>query len=745
MRVRRVVTSPKDGILYSATLVGQNREAMQKLWWSADENSFWSRTRTLAVIVSTGTLFPGTAVSGRGVVWGNRVDQSIVPNQEKSIMRSVQCTIYIHTVQSDKDRLTKFTRRVHPPQIIVDIRHSKYTYQIILHSTTMRKNFFHILLLLAPVACRARLSLPRDSNEKHHRLMEQVVANNGTDTEQRWRLFGGGGNIDAHTNDYREGQIHVSMSGDGNTVAIGVPLWNNTQGKVVLSRYNMTSGKWQVVGQEILGIAYSHAGYATALNYDGTRLIVGFPAGDEPGWIQPQDSFARVYHLVNNRWELWGSDLFSQAASDTVVHSSFSGYAVAMDSTGTTVAVSAPYYWSGQYRLGQVRVYRIREAAQVPQQPDWGQLGSSLEGSASASHNGYVRGGNYGSSLALSGDASTLVVGSPVHGREAGFVQTYRFDVSIGDWEALPNITAARDVLSYTGASVDVSTNGSIVAVGHSEYNPPNVSRYGGGLVRIYKLSSEADKWVQFGGDILPDWDCCCGWGSFGDGRSLALSGSGDTVIIAAPGSSINRIVRGLVRVFRFDGQNWSKVGQTIPGEQRYDSVTGNGLVSMSDDGTRIVVGASLHEVCEDEADWECNPDPVDYEEWYGHARAFELQDAMVAPTFTPTFQPSTSPPTPEEFTSSPTYQPSTFSPTHEGFTSTPTPTYQPSINSPTPEGFTYNPSLTSAPTEGDWTGTVDRPSFPDSAAWNAFSPRGVSYLHASWCTLLWVVVQFWV
>jgi hypothetical protein len=588
----------------------------------------------------------------------------------------------------------------------------------------MTKQLLNIFLLLAPpLTCSARLSsLQKGNDGGHYRQLEQLANVGGTHI---WKPFGNG-DIDAKTNKYVEGQMHVSMSGNANTVAVGVPLWNETQGKVVVSRYDTVLGTWQVVGQEIVGIPYSHAGYATALNYDGTRLIVGFPAGVEPDWIQPQDSFAQVYQLINNKWEVLGGDLFLQGASDVDVPSSFSGYAVAMDSTGSTVAISAPYYVSGLYRLGQVRVYRLQEASQAQQQISWTQLGSSLEGFASTSQTGYIRGGNYGSSLALSGDGSTLIVGSPRYGQEAGLVQTYRFDTSTEDWETLPNITAARDFNSYTGASVDVSTDGSIVAVGHSEYNPPNVSRFGGGLVRIYKLSSEQDDWVQIGNDILPDRECCYGWGSFGDGRSLALSGSGDTVVVAAPGSSFNRVVRGLVRVFRFDDQNWTKVGQTIPGEARYNTFTGNGLVSMSNDGTRIVVGASLHKVCDDENDWGCNPDPNDYEDWQGHARAFELGEVMVThtPTVTPTDQPSTSSPTVEGFTSAPT-------PTVEEFTSVPTPTV---------EELTSTPSLTLAPTNVDETGAVNNSTFPDSAAWSTFSSQSLSCLLVSWFTLLWVV-----
>ncbi|MCB0653987.1 MAG: T9SS type A sorting domain-containing protein [Saprospiraceae bacterium] len=78
-------------------------------------------------------------------------------------------------------------------------------------------------------------------------------------------------------------------------------------------------------------------------------------------------------------------------------------------------------------------------------------------------------------------------------------------------------------------------------------------------------------------------------------GYSISLSAEGQKVAIGASGNDANGNDAGQVRVFEWNGTEWSQIGEDIDGEAAHDG-SGRG-VSLSPDGLRVAIGAYMNDV----------------------------------------------------------------------------------------------------------------------------------------------------
>merc|ERR1712050_66985 len=141
------------------------------------------------------------------------------------------------------------------------------------------------------------------------------------------------------------------------------------------------------------------------MSSDGSVLAVGANGNDGNG----EDSgHVRVYRNINDVWTQIGSDINGESADDN------SGYAVAMSSDGSVLAVGADWNDGNGFRSGHVRVYRnINDV--------WTQIGSDIDGEDAADYSGWA--------IAMSSDGSVLAVGAPFNndnGSSSGHVRVYR-------------------------------------------------------------------------------------------------------------------------------------------------------------------------------------------------------------------------------------------------------------------------------------------------------------------------------
>ena len=268
-------------------------------------------------------------------------------------------------------------------------------------------------------------------------------------------------------------------------------------------------------------------------------------------------------------WNQRGGDIDGESEYDQ------SGRAVAISKDGTIVAVGA-YGNTGQTGLifsGHVRVYKWTSGA-------WVQRGEDIDGQAEHER--------FGFSVALSADGAVMASGSykddTTSGVDSGSVKVFIWDAASGSggaWVqrgATLNGEAASD---FFGWEVDLSHDGDTLAVS-GYYNDGGASS--GGHVRIFKWDGGSNSWVQRGSDldgVAVDEK---------SGYGIALSATGDTVVVGAPWNAEAGTNAGQVRIYDWSsGSNgWVKRGMSINGEAANDN--SGKTVAVSDDGNMLAI-----------------------------------------------------------------------------------------------------------------------------------------------------------
>jgi len=154
-------------------------------------------------------------------------------------------------------------------------------------------------------------------------------------------------------------------------------------------------------------------------------------------------------------------------------------------------------------------------------------------------------------------------------------------------WSQLGGAIDGTQAGEWSGTSVAISEDGTILAVGSRLYSSDG--KDGRGRVRVF--SWDGSTWSQLGNDLL---------GLAKDdnfGASIALSADGRTVAVGAPDGNSGT---GQVRMFSFDGSQWTKDGQSIEGDASGDRAGYS--VALSSDGTTVAFGANSNDSDKDNA-----------------------------------------------------------------------------------------------------------------------------------------------
>jgi Flp pilus assembly pilin Flp len=303
------------------------------------------------------------------------------------------------------------------------------------------------------------------SNAGHVRIYENV---SGTWTQV-------GADIDGEASIDYSGWS-VSLSSDGSTVAIGATNNDGTGSNAGHVRiYENVSGTWTQVGADIDGEATDdYSGWSVSLSSDGSTVAIGATNNDGTG------SFAghvRVYENISSTWTQVGADIDGEASLD------YSGNSVSLSSDGSTVAIGAIGNDGTASGAGHVRVYENVSST-------WTQVGSDIDGEAESDQ--------FGSSVSLSSDGSTVAIGAIGNdstGSNAGHVRIYE-NVS-GIWTQVGADIDGEAESDQFGSSVSLSSDGSTVAIGAIGNDGTGSNA---GHVRIYKNISGT--WTQVVSDI---------------------------------------------------------------------------------------------------------------------------------------------------------------------------------------------------------------------------------------------------
>jgi len=234
----------------------------------------------------------------------------------------------------------------------------------------------------------------------------------------------------------------VSLSADGNTAIVGGDADNNGAGAAWV--FTRSGGVWTQQGGKLSGtgaVLPSGQGWAVALSGDGNTAMVGGP-GDNGGY-----GAAWVYTRSGGVWTQQGSKLVGTGE----VGFGAQGNAVALSADGNTALVGA----SGDNNVGAAWVYTRSGVV-------WTQQGGKLVGAGAV----WDMDEPPGISVSLSGDGNTALVGGPSVNDGAG--AAWMYTRSVGVWtQRGSNLVGAGAVGNAAqGTSVALSADGTTAIVG---------------------------------------------------------------------------------------------------------------------------------------------------------------------------------------------------------------------------------------------------------------------------------------
>jgi Flp pilus assembly pilin Flp len=313
----------------------------------------------------------------------------------------------------------------------------------------------------------------------------------------------------------------VSLSDDGNTVAIGAPQNDGTGSNAGHVRvYDWDGTAWTKRGRDIDGeAANDHSGFSVYLSGDGNTVAIGARFNDD-AFLKA--GHVRVYDWVGTAWTKRGQDIEGEAANDE------SGYSVSLSDDGNTVAIGAPFNDGTASDAGHVRVYDLVGTA-------WTKRGQDIDGEASSDYSGRT--------VSLSANGDTVAIGAPQNdgtASNAGHVRVYDWDGT--NWNKRGQDIEGEAANDESGYSVSLSDDGNTVAIG-ARLNGGAFSN--AGHVRVYDWVGTA--WTKRGQDIEGEG------GNDESGYSVSLSDDGNTVAIGAPFNDGTASDAGHVRVYHYN------------------------------------------------------------------------------------------------------------------------------------------------------------------------------------------------
>jgi hypothetical protein len=358
----------------------------------------------------------------------------------------------------------------------------------------------------------------------------RVLVWNGTSWQQK------GLDIDGEAAGDRSGQS-VSLSADGNTVAIGAP-YNQGMGQYAGQAriYAWNGSSWQQKGLDIDAEGSSnYCGWAISLCDDGNTVAVASVISDT------SRGELRVFEWSGSSWQQKGIDIFGEAIND------YMGSSVTLSADGNTLAGGAVTNDGNGTDAGHTRVYSWNGSS-------WQQKGIDIDGEAA---------GNYaGSDVSLSSDGNTIAIGADRNngnGTEAGQVRVYAWNGSA--WQQKGIDLDGEAAYDSFGFSVEMSSDGNTF-VGGSIYS--DATSMDAGQTRVFEWNGSS--WQQKGIDINGE--------AFMDdaGASVSISSSGNTIAIGAPYNDGNGAAAGQVRVYSCDRTSTT----TVAACDNYTSPSGN-------------------------------------------------------------------------------------------------------------------------------------------------------------------------
>ncbi len=398
----------------------------------------------------------------------------------------------------------------------------------------------------------------------------------------------------------------VALSDDGTKLAVGAEgddTGHNDSGVVYL--FTVGGSTWGNTATQTGKIADTRGvfvsdgdafGTAVALTGDGSRLVVGAPS-DDSSYVD-----AGTTHVFSISGSTWGNKVdhihkVRDQLGFSLAKWEHFGYSVALNGDGTKMAVGAPLNGTGGTKRGAVYLFEVNDADG---------FGKSVHYTARIDNSNGVSlsdDDRFGESVALTNDGNTLVVGAigdDTGGANYGAV--YVLSISGNVWGS--TVSQSKKYHSTTqgefGRSVAISGDGSKLAIGSPEDKTKNTDNRG--VVRLYSLDNSHNFTLAatYGHGDSVGGGTTLSLGYKEDfGVSVALSGDGSKLAVGALGDTRNNGRKGKVYLFTVGtGASWgttlTQTNKIYHGQgvslQPYDHF--GSAVALNSDGDQLVVGA---------------------------------------------------------------------------------------------------------------------------------------------------------
>lgn len=362
--------------------------------------------------------------------------------------------------------------------------------------------------------------------------------------------------------EFAEQGSSVALSANGDTALIGAPFYKGGAGAAWI--YVRSGSVWtqqaKLVGKEASALA--HQGSSVALSANGDTALIGGP--EDEGEHSDFYGAAWVFTRTGTTW----SEQKKLVAGTGASTKGMQGASVSLSEDGNTALVGAPDNEASGVGAGFVFT---RTGS------TWEQQGGALVGTHGA---GVIQ---EGTSVALSGDGGTALIGGPreegpAAQKEEGAAWVFtRSGVTWSEQAKLPAGTGAGEEAAQ-GQSVALSGNGSTALVGGPGYDKAL------GAAWVYVRSGAT--WSQQGEKLLGEDTST----EPEVGHAVSLSEDGNTALV---GGYHDDTSVGAAWAFVRSGSAWNEQEKLMGTGSVGGSPTQGSSVALSADGDTALVGGA--------------------------------------------------------------------------------------------------------------------------------------------------------
>jgi hypothetical protein len=291
-------------------------------------------------------------------------------------------------------------------------------------------------------------------------------------------------------------------------------------------------------------------GYSVALSNDGNTALVGGP-GDDGG-----KGAAWVFTRSGAVWSQQGGKLTGSGATGNARF----GRSVALSADGDTALIGGN---TDNASKGAAWVFTRSGSA-------WNQQGNKLTGG------GMTGNALLGSSVALSSDGNTALIGGPFDATGAGAVWVFTRSGTTWTQQGAKLTGSGATGAAQQGYSVALSSDGNTaLSGGRSDATSKGAA---------WVFTRSGTTWTQQGGKLT-------GAGETGNGQlgyDVALSGDGNTALAGGPGDDGSK---GALWIFTRAGTTWTQQGNKLVGTGGAGTPQLGYSVALASDGDTALAG----------------------------------------------------------------------------------------------------------------------------------------------------------